>query len=244
MTGNPMRPFLFVKHSEGWNVDRCSVWMQRAGVDVEYCYPTSGDAFPDPRAYAGVVIFGGRWMVSDAHSEPWIVAEQRFVEQCLATDTGFFGICLGAQMLASVLGAAVSRHPEGLTEVGFHEVHPTEAGQSFLAAPLPVMQWHREGFDLPAGATRLATGTGGADAAFPNQAFRVNERTFGVQFHPEVNPDVLAIWHERNRQRSPGDLTDAERTTQRKDAERYDAAITAWLDGFLSSWTGCSSKAA
>lgn len=240
MAGNSTRPYLLVKHSEGWNVDRCSRWMQSAGREVDFCYPTCGDAFPDPRAYAGVVVFGGRWMVSDADSEPWILAEQRFVEDCLASDTAFFGICLGAQMLASVLGASVSRHPEGLSEVGFHRVLPTEAGRGFLPGPLSVMQWHREGFELPAGATHLATAEGGSEAAFPNQAFSINAHTYGVQFHPEVNPEVLAIWHERNRQRSPGDLTDAERSAQREEAERHDAAITTWLDGFLSNWVARS----
>ncbi len=237
MIGDVPRPYLFVKHSEGWNVDRCTRWMDAAGLPVEFCYPTSGQRFPDPEDYAGVVVFGGRWFVGDAPAETWIVEEQRFIEACLEAGTPYFGICLGAQMLAHVLGARVCCHPEGLREVGFHEVLPSADAPEFMRAPLHVMQWHREGFELPDGATQLATAPGGSDTAFPNQAFGLNDQVVGVQFHPEVNPDVLKIWHQRNRERNPEDLTDAERSLQASDAVRFDAEITAWLDHFLSGWT-------
>ena len=230
-------PYLFVKHSEGWNIDRCTRWMEQTGRSVEFCYPTSGQAFPDPASYSGVMVFGGRWVVSDAGSEPWILEEQRFIERCLHIGLPYFGICLGAQMLAHVLGSSVSSHPDGIREVGFHRVVPTDEGKHFLHHPLSVMQWHGEGFDLPAGATRLATSPAAGASAFPNQAFSLDRRTVGVQFHPEVNPDVLAIWHERNRQRAPDDLTDAERATQAADALRHDAAISAWVNEILSDWT-------
>lgn len=230
-------PYLFVKHSEGWNVDRCTRWMQSAGLPVDYYYPTQGGEFPDPATYAGVVIFGGRWGVGDRTAEPWITAELRFIENCLHARTPYFGICLGAQMLAHVLGARVSAHPDGHREVGFHPVLPTPASGSFLLRPLSVMQWHGDGFELPAGATCLATSAGGDEASFPVQAFSQNARTVGVQFHPEVNPDVLSIWHQRNRERKPNDLTDAERAVQCADAVLHDADITAWLDRFLTQWT-------
>lgn len=235
-------PYLFVKHTEGWNVDRCTRWMQSASLPVEFCYPTSGDSFPDPEAYAGVIVFGGRWVVSDGVSESWIVEEQRFIERCLKVGTPYFGICLGAQMLAHVLGARVATHPEGLREVGFHTVIPRPEGREFLTRSLSVMQWHNEGFELPSGASCLATAVGGDDAAFPNQAFSINDSTVGVQFHPEVNPAVLDIWHARNRARNPNDLTDAERVIQRADAVLHDEDITAWLSGFLASWTGLAAR--
>ncbi len=238
MGDSDSRPYLFVKHTEGWNVDRCTQWMQAADLPVEFCYPTSGDAFPDPVAYAGVIVFGGRWVVSDGAAEAWIVQEQRFIEHCLKVDTPFFGICLGAQMLAHVLGARVSKHPEGHREVGFHPVLPTPDGGGFIDRELSVMQWHHEGFELPGGAKCLATTTGGEDAAFPNQAFSINASTVGVQFHPEVNPQVLDIWHERNRARKPDDLTEAERAAQKADAVLHDDNITAWLGDFLQGWTG------
>lgn len=239
MTSRSPAPYLLIKHSTGWNVDRCTRWMESNNVPFEYCYPVEGDAFPDPSRYAGVIIFGGRWSANDCQIEPWVTGELDFIERVLATETRFFGVCLGAQMLARVLGARVTPHPDGLREVGSCRIDPVATGRDFLAEPLSVMQWHTEGFDLPSGTRLLATSD-----AFPNQAYAMSERVVGVQFHPEVNPDVLAIWQERNRQRKPDDLTEEQRVTMRRDALRDDATVTAWLDGFLSGWTGLRAKAA
>jgi len=134
-------------------------------------------------------------------------------------------------MLARVLGAQVYKHPQDLTEVGFFEVTPQPGQTDFMAEPLTVMQWHKEGFDLPDGATLLAT-----SERFTNQAFSYGDLNYGVQFHPEVNPDVLNVWHERNKTRESGVLTEEERIVQRRDALEHDERITRWLDGFLQSW--------
>lgn len=238
MSPDPRSPYLFVKHSSGWNVDRCSRWMARAGHAVEYRYPVEGDELPDPTGYAGVIVFGGRWSANDCASEAWIPRELRFIDSCLEAGVPFFGVCLGAQLLARTLGARVGPHAEGVSEIGFHRVDPVPGAEDFLDAPLTVMQWHSEGFDTPPGCTRAAT-----SEHFPDQAFACGPRTVGVQFHPEVNPDVLAIWQERNRRRKPGDLTDAERLRMRADALEHDAAVTAWLDDFLARWTADGSTA-
>ena len=250
--------YLFIKHSEGWNVDRCSRWMQANGLAVEWCYPASGQPFPDPARYDGVVVFGGAGSANDCGEHRWVRDELLFIERTLALGVPYLGICLGAQMLARVLGARVAPDPDGRVEIGFHRIDPTPAGAApgpsgapFLAAPLTVMQWHTEGFELPSGAVRLAT-----SEAFPNQAFalegasagRANEGradpVLGVQFHPEVNAEVLAIWHARNRARRPGQLSEAERASMVADAHRHHAAIDAWLDALLGRWTRRRRRAA
>ncbi len=226
-------PYLFVKHSEHWNMDRCTRWMEANNQPVEWCYPVSDQEFPDPAAYAGVIVFGGANSANDCSDHDWVRRELIFVEQCLKHDTPFFGICLGAQMLARVLGAQVQPHTKGIKEVGFYRVDPVAGHHDFLDTPLTVMQWHSEGFELPPGTQRIATGD-----EFPNQAYALNEKVLGVQFHPEVNAEVLGIWHKRNRERKPNDLTDSERARMMVDAHTHDEAITQWLDGFLTRWTG------
>jgi len=124
--------YLFVKHSEGWNVDRCTRWMQLQGITVDWCYPESGQPFPDPAIYRGVVIFGGATSANDCSQCDWVRDELLFVEQCLKTNVRFFGICLGAQMLARVLGATVQAHPAEEVEIGFCKVLPTAQGADFL----------------------------------------------------------------------------------------------------------------
>jgi len=215
--------------------------MQKNGCQIDWCYPVSDQPFPDPSNYKGVIVFGGAPSANDTDQFEWARQELKFIEQCLKTETPFFGICLGAQMLARVLGADVYAHPQELTEVGFFEVTPLPQHSQFMQTPLTVMQWHKEGFELPEGATLLAS-----SERFTNQAFSYGELNYGVQFHPEVNPEVLHIWHERNKTRDTGVLSEEERVIQRRDALLHDEQITRWLDGFLHSWhklpTGNRSK--
>jgi len=239
MSQSGNKRFLLVKHSEGWNVDRCCRWMEKTNTPYDWCYPAAGQEFPAVQDYSGVIIFGGALSANDCQEHPWMRDELIFVESCLKANTPFFGICLGAQILARVMGAKVTAHQDELSEIGFCEVHPTTQGLGFLAKPLKFMQWHKEGFELPHGATHLAF-----NDLFPNQAFQVGENTFGVQFHPEVNLDVLRIWHERNRTRPTGVLDDATRATHVADAQVCEQGITAWLDQFLSCWAASASKAA
>lgn len=224
--------YLLVKHSEGWNLDRCCRWMDNYNKAYDWFYPTLGEPFPDPSQYYGVIVFGGAPSANDESEFPWVVPELDFIKQCLHQQVGFFGICLGAQMLARALGATISAHPEGLTEIGQCLIEPTEAGGDFLPEPMRVMQWHREGFELPAGAVNLARSD-----VFEHQAFQLNDRVYGVQFHPEVNPESLAIWQERNRQLSPDQFTDAQRAAMMAETRANDESVSRWLDGFLNHWT-------
>ena len=74
-----------IKHSEGWSEDRCSLWMQAKGYQIDLCYPVSGQAFPDPTLYQGVVIFGGAPSANDTDQFEWARQELKFIEQCLKT---------------------------------------------------------------------------------------------------------------------------------------------------------------
>lgn len=224
--------YLLIKHSKGWDVDRVGEWMKAEGKCFDRCYPADGDEFPAVEDYAGIVIFGGASSVNDGATTKWVRDELVFVEQILKQDIPLFGICLGAQMLAQVLGSAIKTHPTEQKEVGFHPIYPTEDSGDFLREPLTVMQWHSEGFDTPEGCTRIAEGE-----IFQNQAFRYGEKHFAVQFHPEINPAALAIWHERNKRRETGQLDDQARELQRNDAIRYDPSISRWLDDFMQRWT-------
>jgi len=232
MTEVSQKRYLLVKHSEGWNVDRCRLWMDKNGQQFDWCYPASGQAFPEANEYDGVIVFGGATSANDCQENAWVREELKFIESCLKHDTPFFGICLGAQMLARVLGSPVSKHPDARTEIGFCKVEPTDEGTEFLPQPLKFMQWHREGFELPTGAVHLARSD-----VFPNQAYQLDPHVVGVQFHPEVNLDVLKIWHERNRTRPTGVLDDETRAKHLADGLACEDSITEWLDGFLTSWT-------
>ena len=231
VTDNSVQRYLLIKHSKGWDCDRISQWMRNNKIVCDWCYPADGDSLPEPGLYKGVISFGGAVSANDCTTLPWVKEEIKFIEQCLKHELRFFGICLGAQMLARVLGAKVSPQEPELKEVGFHRVDPTCDSGDFLQQSMMMMQWHSEGFELPAGTRCSATGDD-----FPNQAFHMSKHIFGVQFHPEVNPEALAVWHERNKTRPKGVLSEDERQSMMRDAKDHNDSITTWVDGVLQRW--------
>jgi len=122
---------------------------------------------------------------------PWLVDELAFIRETIDHEVPLFGVCLGAQLIARATGAHVGAAAHA--EVGWHEVHINEAGLAdpvvgVLPGRLDAFQWHYYGFGLPAGAELLA------DNAAARQAYRLGERTWGVQFHPEVTRQMLDQW--------------------------------------------------
>ena len=138
------------------------------------------------------------------------------------------GICQGAQMIAWHLGAHVGPPESNVHEFGYYELTPTAEAGDFLPSPIHVVQSHWHGFDLPAGATRLA-----ASALFPNQAFRIGDKVFGFQFHAEVTPEGFRAMQERGSARYglPGVQPRAE---QDRLMALHDRAQGDWFNGFLS----------
>lgn len=139
-----------------------------------------------------VVAMGGPMSVNDESAHPWLVAEKRLIREAVEAGVPFWGSCLGVQLLASSLGATV--RAGDAPEVGILPVYPTaEAADdpvfSALDWPRPTLQWHGDTFDLPRGATLLAT-----SPAYPHQAFRVGRVAYGVQFHVEVTAGMADEW--------------------------------------------------
>ena len=151
-----------------------------------------GETLPQHRDFAAVVVMGGPMGAYDGDSFPWLHAEQRFLRDAITAGVPVFGACLGAQLLAASLGARVYRAPS--PEVGILPVELTAAGRrdrvtSRLPPRFPTLQWHSDAFELPAGATLLAS-----SRAYRNQAFRVGQATYGVQFHLEVTGTIAEEW--------------------------------------------------
>ncbi|UXI67176.1 type 1 glutamine amidotransferase [Tahibacter amnicola] len=150
------------------------------------------DAQPCLDRYRGLVVLGGPMNVEDQERRPHLKTELRAIETALAQNKPVLGICLGAQLLAHVLGAPVQRHRE--TEIGWYDVKTTEAGRSDpVLAPLgavhPVFQWHSYTFEVPRDAHHLAE-----TASCANQAFRYGQNAYGFQFHLEANRALIERW--------------------------------------------------
>lgn len=180
--------------------------------------------------HAAAVVFGGPMSANDCTTLPFIRAELDWIPQVLDAGKPYLGICLGAQLLARVLGASVVPHPEGRVEIGYCPISPTAAGTAEMGSLHYVYQWHKEGFELPQGATLLATGD-----VFANQAFRYGETTYGVQFHPEMTRSLMKRWISVAAEHL--EHPDAQAAEIQAEAHTLHApAVEYWLSSFFSRW--------
>lgn len=155
-----------------------------------------GDTAPELETFTHLVVMGGPMAVYEMYKHAFLVNEALLLDRAIRAGKPVLGICLGAQMLAHVLGARV--YPGKKKEIGWYEVALTPDGMndpalSTLAVPgrnaAQVFQWHGDTFDLPRGAVRLAS-----SELYPNQAFRSGDRVYALQFHIEVTPGIVRDW--------------------------------------------------
>ena len=169
-----------------------------------------------PERYDAIMVFGGAMHPDQDSEHPWLADEATFIREAVAREVPLFGVCLGSQLIARAVGAKIG--PAASAEVGWHTVHVTEAGRNdpvvgVLPETLDAFQWHYYGFELPEGAELLAEN----DAA--RQAYRLGERTWGVQFHPEVTRHMLDYWFVEGE----GELPDPARVKRETDEN-----LAAW----------------
>src|ERR1041385_2644544 len=119
---------LLITHSD-WREGRLAPLLDAKGYQVEWCCPAQGAALPtDDEPYTGAVVLGGVQSANDAEGQPYLRQEIDWIARRLESGRPFLGICLGAQLMARALGAKVARHPEGMNEIGYFPVYPTEEG--------------------------------------------------------------------------------------------------------------------
>ncbi|MBT1076243.1 type 1 glutamine amidotransferase [Geobacter grbiciae] len=171
-------------------------YLEEMGVPFRLARPFAGEELPLAAEGAAVIVLGGAMGVHDTATHPYLSVVKEFIGEAVAAEIPFLGICLGGQLLAHVLGAAVTPGANGekgtltvtLAPEGEHD--PLFAG---ISSPFVTFQWHNDTFAIPAGGTILAS-----SPDCPHQAFRVGERAWGLQFHPEVNRDIIATWARWN----------------------------------------------
>jgi GMP synthase-like glutamine amidotransferase len=169
-------------------------YFARRGDRTENLLLFAGERAPDPRDYDLVIVYGGYMSAFDDGRHPWIAEELRFLEDCLRAGTKVFGICLGSQLLARLLGARV--YPCPSPEFGFKRISLTAEGRAdpFLGSlsageggSFLSIEWHDDAWDLPSGARLLAS-----SRAWPNQAFSYGPSVLAIQFHLEFTQPHMA----------------------------------------------------
>lgn len=166
-------------------------WLDSRGHRLVFSRPfENGDAGFSAAASADwVIVMGGPMGVHDGDRFPWLNEEKRVLESALNRGAAVLGVCLGAQLLADVLGAPVRRNRE--SEIGWFPVDLSEAARStWLGRAFPErftpFHWHGDTFGIPAGAVAL-----GASEACDHQGFLFRENVLGLQFHPEITEASL-----------------------------------------------------
>jgi GMP synthase-like glutamine amidotransferase len=186
-------PWLLVQHVAFEGPGAIASAISETGAGLTVVRTDRGDAVPPPAAVedvAGVVVMGGPMSVHDDLG--WLADERALLREAVESGRPVLGVCLGAQQLALALGAPVTEGPA--PEYGVGEVHLTTAALDDpvfgpAPSPLPCVHWHGDTFGLPDGAVRLA-----GSAAYENQAFRVGDRAYGLQFHVEVTASLVGHW--------------------------------------------------
>ena len=167
--------------------------LRARGFDIRYVdTPVDDIDAIDPAGVDLAVVLGGPIGAYENDAYPFLKDELTWIERRLAADKPILGVCLGAQMVARVLGARV--YPGHTKEIGWGAITLTDEGARSCLAPLGeadirILHWHGDTFDLPDGAVRLA-----ANENYDNQAFAFGRRVLGVQFHIDLRPDEIEHW--------------------------------------------------
>jgi GMP synthase-like glutamine amidotransferase len=160
-------------------------WLDANGYDTSSTgFFAAGHQLPAVDAVDLLIIMGGPMSVNDEADLPWLAAEKQFVRDCIAAGKPVVGICLGAQLIANCLGGKV--YPNGEKEIGWFPVlNRAAANLTLFQFPeeFTAFHWHGETFDLPEGASLLAS-----SHACKNQAFQIGSKVIGLQFHLETTP--------------------------------------------------------
>lgn len=159
-------------------------WSNSRGHQLIFCNLFNGDDLPTLDQYDFLLIMGGPMSVHDDALYPWLSGEKAYIRQVIDSGKKVFGICLGAQLLAHVMGAEVKRHNH--REIGWFPLQ--RQGSHALAKhfdDLLAFHWHGDTFAIPDGAEYLASSEGCA-----NQAFIYHDRVLGLQCHLELTPEI------------------------------------------------------
>ncbi|MBI5197663.1 MAG: gamma-glutamyl-gamma-aminobutyrate hydrolase family protein [Nitrospirae bacterium] len=194
-----MYPFLILQHVPHEDLGTLRQALENRGIPFRYVRLYAGEKVPDSlSSIGGLILLGGPMNVYQETDYPYLLEVNSLVQEAVRRDLPTLGICLGAQLIAKATGATVYHGKE--KEIGWYSLEMSrEAGQDSVFAELPtqltVFQWHGDTFDIPPGGVRLA-----GSSRFPNQAFRLGERVYALQFHLEVTQEMIRLWIRENQE--------------------------------------------
>jgi GMP synthase (glutamine-hydrolysing) len=187
-----MRPVVCIRNQPSAPLGIIEDVIRRADIPWHYVDMWSSDEMPHVSEMSGLIVLGGEMNADDLDGYPFLRGVRDLIREAIDKEVPVLGVCLGAQILTRALGAEVRSAPR--REIGFLPVKATAAGMDdpVLASFAPetkVFQFHEDTCELPQGAELLMEGE---DVRV--QAFRIGKTAYGVQFHFEVTPEIIAAW--------------------------------------------------
>lgn len=172
-----------IQHVPFENEANIGLWAETHGHPLTRTLLFKEENYPDSDDFDWLVVMGGPMNVDEESKYPWLASEKKFIEKAISNDKLVLGICLGAQLIARVLGAQVRKN--AFKEIGWFPVRVTkEAHQSDIFKDLPrqfmAFHWHGDTFEIPKKSVQLAESDGCL-----NQAFQYGKGIVGLQFHLE-----------------------------------------------------------
>lgn len=182
-------PVLILQNMRSDGPGYLATWLRSKGIAFEVRDAASGQVFPERiDGWRALAVLGGAMSAND--DLPFLRQAEALILQAFEADRPVVGHCLGGQLMARALGARIGPSPQ--PEIGWQPMavadDPLARGWFGDAAAHTVMHWHYERFDLPPGATLLAS-----SPACPHQAFAWG-RHLAMQFHIEIDDAKLALW--------------------------------------------------
>lgn len=201
-------------------------WVVKRGHQLTLTRLYRDEVLPAQEDFDWLVVMGGPMGVKDVALFPWLLDERRFILETIQSDKMVLGICLGAQLIASALGATVRANDE--KEIGWFPIFPSPLAPStsiasVFAESVDVFHWHADTFDIPPGAQTLVE-----SQACVNQGFILDDRVVGLQFHLESTAESIAALIEHC-----SDELDDSRYVQTKDAMLDSASKISTINGLL-----------
>src|SRR3989442_4236002 len=231
MSTQPDFRALIVQHEEPTPPGLVSDWLDQRGARIDVLRIDLDDRVPDPRDYELIVSLGSEFAAFD-DSIPFIQREVQLLRQAAAADVPFLGLCFGGQLMARALGGRSFR--AGRSEIGWL---PVRTNNPQLVAEGPWFQWHFDSFTLPPGATLIA------ETDIGPQAYVIG-RSLGLQFHPEVTPEIMDAWVSAYRHELDAEGVDPdallEETRRRATSARANAERL--LDAYLENVARIASR--
>ena len=228
-----MSRILSIVHQKSSTPGRIGELLMERGHELQRCCPHMGEALPtELDRYDACVVFGGPQSATDCHL-PGIRAELNWLEQhALPAQIPLLAICLGAQLLARVLGARVGPRGDELVEIGYKSIQATKTGHAFMGGVEHFYQWHSETFAIPAGAAHLARSDD-----FDGQAFAWDEHAWAIEFHPEMTLEMINRWCTSDNGSKKLSLRGAQaHADQLTDFARHAPRTDQWLTHFFDQY--------